>query len=230
MAQPYGEEIGKIMSYFTGIFGLPPYANLTRGRNRKRRAERLCRARHDLPGAARHRQAGRMRKLLANQVSRQWWEELVSPATRNHLWLDQRPGHLLPKCSGPSTTTGPGALETQLRDVMVEALTVDNVPIIQSARLEDYSPELWALTGSKGAAVLNMLRYVIGDENFFKTLKAFCAADTPGNRSTRTISRRSRRRSPGRTWATSSSSGSNPAARRSSSWNTRFSAPRRASA
>ena len=43
---------------------------------------------------------------------------------------------------------------------MVEALTVDNVPIIQSARLEDYSPELWALTGSKGAAVMNMLRFV----------------------------------------------------------------------
>ena len=41
--------------------------------------------------------------------------------------------------------------------------------MIQSARLEDYSPELWALTGSKGAAVLNMLRYVIGDEKFFQT-------------------------------------------------------------
>src|SRR2546430_1805268 len=29
MAQPYGEHIGKAMSYFTGMFGLPPYANLT---------------------------------------------------------------------------------------------------------------------------------------------------------------------------------------------------------
>ncbi len=34
-------------------------------------------------------------KLLANQISRQWWEELVSPTTRNHLWLDQRHGRLL---------------------------------------------------------------------------------------------------------------------------------------
>jgi tetratricopeptide (TPR) repeat protein len=47
------------------------------------------------------------------------------------------------------------------------------VPLIQSARLEDYSPELWALTGSKGAAVLSMLRYAIGDEKFFQTLKAY---------------------------------------------------------
>jgi aminopeptidase N len=41
--------------------------------------------------------------------------------------------------------------------------------------LEDYSPELLALTGSKGAAVLHMLRSVIGDEKFFQTLKDFPA-------------------------------------------------------
>jgi aminopeptidase N len=56
---------------------------------------------------------------------------------------------------------------------MVEALTVDNVPIIQASRLDDYSPELWALTGSKGAAVMNMLRYVVGDAKFFQTVKTF---------------------------------------------------------
>ena len=42
-----------------------------------------------------------------------------------------------------------------------------------AARLEDYSPELWALTGSKGAAVTNMLRYLIGDDKFFKVLKDY---------------------------------------------------------
>jgi hypothetical protein len=29
MAQAYGEQTGRVMSYFTGMFGLPPYANLT---------------------------------------------------------------------------------------------------------------------------------------------------------------------------------------------------------
>src|SRR5258708_4968246 len=56
---------------------------------------------------------------------------------------------------------------------MVEACTVGPVAFIQAARLEDYSPELWALTGGKGATVMGMLRYVMGDENFFKTLKAY---------------------------------------------------------
>ena len=29
MANAYGQEAGKIMTHFTGLFGLPPYANLT---------------------------------------------------------------------------------------------------------------------------------------------------------------------------------------------------------
>ena len=48
---------------------------------------------------------------------------------------------------------------------------------MQSARLEDYSPELWALTGSKGAAVMNMLRYVVGDEKFFADPEDLRAAE-----------------------------------------------------
>ena len=85
------------------------------------------------------------------------------------------------------------------------------MPIIQSARLEDYSPELWALTGSKGASVMSMLRYVIGDDNFFKVLKAYAqqyawkSVNTDDFRKVvETVS------GPGSA-ATSSSSGSNPA-------------------
>ena len=55
----------------------------------------------------------------------------------------------------------------------MDSLTVDTIPIIQSSRLEDYSPELWALTGAKGATVLSMLRNMLGDDQFFKTLKTF---------------------------------------------------------
>jgi tetratricopeptide (TPR) repeat protein len=42
----------------------------------------------------------------------------------------------------------------------------------QAGRLEDYSPELVALTAGKGAAVLHMLRSVVGNENFIKIMKA----------------------------------------------------------
>ena len=36
---------------------------------------------------------------------------------------------------------GAGAMDTEIHDTYVEALTVDQPPMIQSARLEDYSPE-----------------------------------------------------------------------------------------
>jgi aminopeptidase N len=54
----------------------------------------------------------------------------------------------------------------------VDALTVENPALIQSSRLEDYSPEYWALTGSKGAAVVHMLRWVVGDDKFTKILRS----------------------------------------------------------
>ncbi|MGA2267079.1 MAG: M1 family aminopeptidase [Bryobacteraceae bacterium] len=172
MAQAYGEQIGKAMAYFTGMFGLPPYANLT-----VVETEEGAPNGYAAPGLVflAPRGIGRQpsARLIANQVSRQWWEELVSPATRNHLWLTNGLA-AYSELLWTEHSSGPGAMESQARDLMVEALTIDNVPLIQSARLEDYSPELWALTGSKGAAVLNMLRYVMGDDKFFQTLKA-CA-------------------------------------------------------
>ena len=171
MAQLYGEQIGKTMSYFTGVFGLPPYANLTVVETEEGAPNGFA-----APGMiflaprAIGKQANA--KLLANQASRQWFEELVSPTTRNHLWLTNGLAAYA-ELLWSEHEKGPAAMEAQLRDVMVESLTVDTVPIIQASRLEDYSPELWALTGGKGATVAGMLRYVIGDDNFFKTLKAY---------------------------------------------------------
>lgn len=171
MAQPYGDQMGKMMSYFTGLYGLPPYANLT-----VVETEDGAPNGYAAPGVLflAPKAIGKQvnSTLLANQISRQWFEELVSPATRNHLWLTNGLASYS-ELIWAEHEKGPGAMESQLHNVMVESLTVDNVPVIQSARLEDYSPELWALTGSKGASVMSMLRYVIGDDKFFKALKAY---------------------------------------------------------
>jgi tetratricopeptide (TPR) repeat protein len=167
----YGQEIGKMVSHFTGIFGVPPYPNLT-----VVETENGAPNGYSAPGVLflNPRGIGKQPngKLLANQISRQWFETLVSPATRNHLWLTNGLA-AYSELLWMEHTAGPGAMESGYRDAMVESLTVDTVPVIQSARLEDYSPELWALTGYKGAAVCNMLRYVIGDKAFFETLKQY---------------------------------------------------------
>jgi peptidase M1-like protein len=171
MANVYGQEIGKQMVFFTGLLGVPPYANLT-----IIETENGAPNGYAAPGLifVNPRGIGRQynSKLLANQISRQWWGTVVSPATRNHMWLANGLA-AYSELLWVEHTAGPGALESQYRDAIVEALTVENVPIMQASRLDDYSPELWALTGSKGEAVLHMLRFVIGDEKFFQTLKEF---------------------------------------------------------
>ena len=115
------------MVFFSGLLGVPQYANLV-----VVETESGAPNGYAAPGLIflNPRAIGKSvnSKLLSNQISRQWCEVLVSPATRNHLWLT----------NGFSTyaemlwaehTAGAGALETQFQNVSVEALTVDNVPI-----------------------------------------------------------------------------------------------------
>jgi len=171
MANAYGQETGNIMTYFTSMFGLPPYANLALVET-----ENGAPNGYSAPGIIFLNPHGIGHdvgiKLMSNQVSRQWWQVLLSPATRNHLWLTNGFA-AYSELLYAEHANGPGALETQFRDIAVEALTNENVPVIQAARLEDYSPELWALTGAKGAAVLNMLRFVLGDAKFFESVKEY---------------------------------------------------------
>jgi tetratricopeptide (TPR) repeat protein len=171
MAQAYGQEIGKIMSHFTALYGLPPYANLTVVETEEGAPNGFAG-----PGLIFLSPKGIGRepsgKLLANQISRQWFEELASPATRNHLWLTNGLA-AYSELLWTEQASGPAAMQAQLRDTMIEGLTIDNVPMIQASRMEDYSPELWALTGSKGSSMMNMLRYIVGDDKFFATLKAY---------------------------------------------------------
>jgi aminopeptidase N len=111
---------------------------------------------------------------VANQVSRQWFGTLVSPTTRNHMWLENgmaRYSEMLYL----EHVNGSGAMDNEIHDAYVEALTVEQPPMMQAARLDDYSPEYWATTGGKGAAVLQMLRNVLGDDAFMKVLKEYPA-------------------------------------------------------
>lgn len=173
LANAYGEESGKILNFLTGVYGVAPQASLT-----------LVETESGAPNG--YASEGILflspsgigtqvnPRLLSNQIARLWWGTLVSASTRDHIWLTNgmaRYSELL----YVQQSAGAGAFEAELRDTFVEALTVDNPPLIQTARMEDYSPEFWALTAGKGAAVLNMLKSVVGEENFSKLLKDFPA-------------------------------------------------------
>jgi aminopeptidase N len=173
MATPYGEETGKVLTFLSGVLGQAPHTSLT-----------LVETDAGTPNGystlglifLSPRSIGKEvnQRLVANQVARQWFGNLVSAATRNHMWI-QNGAARYSELMYLENLNGPGALETEIRDTYIEALTLENIPVIQSARLEDYSPEFWAATAGKGAAVLHMLRYVIGDDKFTAALKAFLA-------------------------------------------------------
>ncbi len=171
MAQQYGEETGKVLTYLTSILGLPPQSSLTLvetepGTPNGYAAQGLI----FLSPRAIGKQVNP--RLLANQISRQWLGVLVSPTTRNHIWLVNG-GARYSELLYLEHLNGAGALENEVHDAYIEALTLENVPVIQSGRLEDYSPEFWAATAGKGAAVMHMLRGVVGDDKFFAALKQF---------------------------------------------------------
>lgn len=171
MANAYGDETGKVMNFLSGLYGLAPQANLTlveteAGTPNGYSAPGII---FLSPGGIGNQVAGR---LLANQLALQWWQTLVSPVDRDHLWLENgnaRYAELL----WEEHDKGSADMQQALHDTYVEALTVDNPPMIQAGRLDDYSPEYWALTAGKGAAVLNMLRTVMGKDNFNKLMAEF---------------------------------------------------------
>ncbi len=110
-------------------------------------------------------------QLLANEISHQWWRCMVSPATPNDAFLDE----------GLSTysaalylqdAAGDSAFESTMHEIEIGALThEDTAAVDQAGQLHRYSPEYDSIVFKKGAMVFHMLRWVIGDPAFYKTLQ-----------------------------------------------------------
>ncbi|MBE0659403.1 MAG: tetratricopeptide repeat protein [Bryobacteraceae bacterium] len=169
-AQPWGEETSKVMTYLTSIFGTPQQANMTiveTGRGAP--------AGYSAPGvlfvssSAASREPSQ--RLLANQITRQWYGNLVSPVNRNHIWIANGMAKYA-EILYQEHLNGAQVMEGEIRDLYVDAMTVTEAPVLQAARYEDYSPEFFAVTGSKGASTLHMLRGILGDDGFSKLVRA----------------------------------------------------------
>ena len=171
MASAYGATTAQMVEYFTSIYGLAPSANLTVMETADGAPNGYA-----APGmvfispAAIGKEVNE--NVLANQVARQWWEVMVSPVNRNHMWMENGMA-LYSEALWTEHQKGASAVEQRMKDLSVTALTIDNVPLIQTSRLEDYSPEYWALSADKGATVIQMLRSTMGDDKFFAALKDF---------------------------------------------------------
>jgi aminopeptidase N len=169
-AASYGETAARILSSYSEKFGGLPSAHLAIVE-----IEDGTVGGYTTPGVVALASRGFANpvnyRLLAHEISHQWWRCLVSPATLNDVFLDEG----LATYSAAmyvQEAAGQAAFEDTMREIEVGALTHEDVkPIAQSSLLHEFTPEYQSIVFQKGAMVFHMLRWVVGDAAFFKALK-----------------------------------------------------------
>ncbi|MGA2476020.1 MAG: M1 family aminopeptidase, partial [Terriglobia bacterium] len=157
-AASYGETAAKIMAFYSDKFGPLPSGHLAIAE-----IEDGSVGGYSAPGllalASRGFSTQVNYKLLAHEISHQWWRCLVSPASLNDVFLDEG----LATYSAAlyvQEAAGETAFEDLMREVEVGALTHEEVvPIAQSSRLHEFTPEYQSIVFQKGAMVFHMLRW-----------------------------------------------------------------------
>jgi hypothetical protein len=113
-------------------------------------------------------------RLLANTIAHQWWGVSVSPASVDDWWM----------CDGfarysearyVENAAGSNGLEEVVKDMSVGALAYDSVPLATIGKLDMFSPEFQSLATDKGAMILHMLRWVVGDQKYDQTMRTFAS-------------------------------------------------------
>jgi aminopeptidase N len=170
-AQPYGETAGKEFEYFSSIYGPAVSYNLY-----------VVELPDDtLPTAwapeiaalaSRAIQEKTNYRLLANAVARQWWGVRVSPARQEDAWLSDGFSRYS-EARYVEWAAGQQAFEEVMKDIAVGAMAYDNVPLSSVGRLGAFSPEFQSLVTDKGAMILHMLRWIVGDKAFDQILRNF---------------------------------------------------------
>ena len=113
-------------------------------------------------------------RFLADAIGHQWWGATVSPASKDDWWLVDG-GARDSEMRYVQSTAGQQAFEDASRDMAVGALAYDTTPLGSIGKLDTFSPQFQALVTDKGGMIFHMLRWVIGDAAFDKTMKDFMA-------------------------------------------------------
>src|SRR5712672_3633606 len=113
-------------------------------------------------------------RLLANAISHQWWGVSVSPASRDDWWLSDGFARYS-EARYVEQAAGQAGLEETVKDMSVGALAYDTVPLSSAGKLDLFSPEFQSLVTDKGAMILHMLRWVLGDQKFDQSMRDFAS-------------------------------------------------------
>ena len=109
-------------------------------------------------------------RLLANAVAHQWFGTIVSPATRNDWWI-QDGGARYSESRYIEYASGPAGAQEAVKDMEVGALAYDSVPLGQIGTLDTFDPVFQSMASDKGGMIYHMLRWVMGDQKFDKSMR-----------------------------------------------------------
>ena len=113
-------------------------------------------------------------RLLANNIAHQWFGTMVSPATKNDWWITDGTARYS-EALYVEHVAGEAGFQEVTKDMSVGALAYVSVPLADVGRLDAFSPEFQSLVTDKGGMILAMLHWVIGEQAFDKTMRAFTA-------------------------------------------------------
>lgn len=111
-------------------------------------------------------------RLLADAIAHQWWGVSVSPATKDDWWLSDGFSRYS-EAMYVENAAGAAGLEEAVKDMSVGALAYDTVPLSSAGKLDIFSTEFQSLATDKGAMILHMLRWVLGEDKYNKTMREF---------------------------------------------------------
>jgi predicted negative regulator of RcsB-dependent stress response len=111
-------------------------------------------------------------RLLANTIAHQWWGVSVSPASKDDWWISDGFARYS-EARYVESAAGEAGLEEMVKDMSVGALAYDSVPLSSAAKLDYFSPEFQSLVTDKGAMILHMLRWVVGEKKYLEIMRDF---------------------------------------------------------
>ena len=113
-------------------------------------------------------------RLLAFTIAHQWWGVSVTPASKDDWWITDGFARYS-EARYVESAAGEAGLEEMVKEMSVGALAYDSVPLSSAAKLDYFSPEFQSLVTDKGAMILHMLRWVLGESKYLKVMREFAA-------------------------------------------------------
>src|SRR5207302_10381149 len=101
-------------------------------------------------------------RLLADAIAHQWWGVLVSPASKDDWWLSDGFSRYS-EAMYVESAAGAAGLEEAVKDMSVGALAYESVPLSSASKLDLFSTEFQSLAPDKGAMILHMFRWEMGE-------------------------------------------------------------------